>query len=90
MIIEYLYVHFDKPVDISKFVGQCFGLLYNFLELCCDMQAEIIIFNGTDFGLQNFTVSLLDFNIGLVVISIVIGAFLKINRADNFYSNHKD
>lgn len=51
---------------------------------------NIIIFNGENWGLDGLLVSLLDFNIGLLVTAIVIGAFVKVSKADTFYSNRKD
>ena len=83
MIINFL------SVDISDFVVDIFSQLFEVIFAVCDMQNEIVVFSASSWGVGDFTVSLLDFNIGLVVIAIVIGAFLKINRADDFYSNRK-
>lgn len=78
-------------VDVSSFVVDIFSKLAEVIFTVVDIQNEIIVFNSSQWGLQgDFSVSLLDFNIGLVVIGLVVGAFLKINRADDFYSNRKD
>lgn len=76
-------------VDISDFVLSIFGELLSVLEQCVWLLDSIIIFDGSDFGLD-FYATLFDFSIGLVVVSIVIGAFVHVNKADNFYSNKKD
>lgn len=78
-------------VDVSSFIVDIFSKLAEVIFTVVDIQNEIIVFNSSQWGLQgDFSVSLLDFNIGLVVIGLVVGAFLKINRADDFYSNRKD
>lgn len=78
-------------VDVSSFIIDIFSKLAEVIFTVVDIQNEIIVFNSSQWGLQgDFSVSLLDFNIGLVVIGLVIGAFLKINRADDFYSNRKE
>ena len=77
-------------VDISEFVILVFSQLLDVISESVYLLDSIIIFDGNDFGLGNFYVSLFDFSIGLVVVSIVIGAFIHVNKADNFYSNRKD
>ena len=77
-------------VDISFFIVEIFQSLLDVLYSCIVHLDNIIIFNAVHWGIGNFTVSLLDFNIGLVVTAIVIGAFIHVNKADNFYSNKKD
>ena len=77
-------------VDISEFIILVFSQLLDVISEAVYILDSIIIFNGNDFGLGNFYVTLFDFSIGLVVISIVIGAFVHVNKADNFYSNRKD
>lgn len=78
-------------VDVSSFIVDIFSKLAEVIFTVVDIQNDIIVFNSSQWGLQgDFSVSLLDFNIGLVVIGLVVGAFLKINRADDFYSNRKD
>lgn len=85
MIINFL------SVDVSSFIVDIFSKLVQVIFTVVDIQNEIIVFNSSQWGLQgDFSVSLLDFNIGLVVIGLVVGAFLKINRSDDFYSNRKD
>lgn len=77
-------------VDISFFIAYIFStILEVLLNLLAQLDA-IIIFNGENWGLDGVIVSLLDFNIGLLVTAIVIGAFVKVSKADNFYSNKKD
>lgn len=78
-------------VDVSSFIVDIFSKLAEVIFTVVDIQNDIIVFNSAQWGLQgDFSVSLLDFNIGLVVIGLVVGAFLKINRSDDFYSNRKD
>ena len=77
-------------VDISVFIIEVFQSVLDVLYSCIIQLDNIIIFNGDHWGISSFTVSLLDFNIGLVVTAIVIGAFIHVNKADNFYSNKKD
>ena len=77
-------------VDISFFIIEVFQSVLDVMFDCIVQLDNIIIFNGVHWGLGDFTVSLLDFNIGLVVTAIVIGAFIHVNKADNFYSNRKD
>lgn len=78
-------------VDVSSFIVDIFSQLAEVIFTVVDIQNDIIVFNSSQWGLQgDFSVSLLDFNIGLVVIGLVVGAFLKINRSDDFYSNRKD
>lgn len=85
MIINFLFV------DVSSFVVDIFSKLAEVIFTVVDIQNDIIVFSSSQWGLQgDFSVSLLDFNIGLVVIGLVVGAFLKINRSDDFYSNRKD
>ena len=76
-------------VDISDFVLLILGELFDVIGDVVWLLDSIIIIDGTDFGLD-FYVTLFDFNIALVVVSIVIGAFVHVNKADNFYSNKKD
>lgn len=77
-------------VDISDFVLLILDETFTMLENFAAMLESIIIFDANDFGVGSFVVSLFDFCIALVVISIVIGAFVHVNKADNFYSNRKD
>lgn len=77
-------------VDISDFVNLILGELFSVLENCAAILESIIIFDASDFGVGSFVVTLFDFSIALIVISIVIGAFVHVNKADNFYSNRKD
>ena len=77
-------------VDISEFIIQVFQSLLDVLYTCIQQLDDIIVFNAIHWGVGDFTVSLLDFNIGLVVTAIVIGAFVRVNKADNFYSNRKE
>ena len=77
-------------VNISYFV---FEVFFSILETLYDLVWQldnIIVFDASLMGIGDFTVSLLDFNIGIIVVSIVIGAFVHVNKADNFYSNRKD
>lgn len=76
-------------VDISDFILLILDEFIEVIDQCVWLLDSIIIFDGTDFGLD-FVVSLFEFCIGLVVVSIVIGAFVHVNKADNFYSNKKD
>ena len=77
-------------VDISDFIVDVLNSVTGLLLRLVNLLDDIVIFNASDFGLGDFTVSLLDFNIGLLVTSIVVGAFVHVNKADNFYSNRKD
>lgn len=77
-------------VDISGFVYEIFDSLIGVMLTCVDLLSSIIIFDGNRYGVGDFHVNLLEFSVGLVVISIVVGAFVHVNKADNFYSNRKD
>ena len=76
-------------VDISNFILQILNSVFEVIYSCVLTLDDIIVFNAQSFGIGDFVVSLLDFNIGLVVISIVIGAFVHVNKADKFYGNGK-
>lgn len=77
-------------VDLSQFIYDIFGKLIQLLASFLAQLDEIYIFDGTLWGVDIGIVSLLDFNIGLLVTAIVIGAFVRISKADTFYSNKKD
>ena len=77
-------------VDISDFIIDVWYSLTGFIFTAVSAIDDIIIFNGNWWGVGDFEVTLLDFNIGILVVSIVIGAFVHVNKADNFYSNRKD
>ena len=77
-------------VDISDFIIEVWYTITSFLLTSCTAIDNIIIFKGSDWGVGDFEVTLLDFNIGILVVSIVVGAFVHVNKADNFYSNRKD
>lgn len=77
-------------VDISTFIIQIFQSVIDFLYSCVLTLDNIIVFNAQHWGIGDFVVSLLDFNLGIVVISIVIGSFIRVNKADNFYSKRND
>ena len=77
-------------VDISDFVLLILDEFFETISNAMFLLDSIIIFDGNDFGIGNFIVSLFDFSIALVVVSIVIGAFVHVNKSDNFYSNRKD
>ena len=72
-------------ISISDFIEELFGWILVILLTYLNQLDDIIILD-----LEDFSVSLLDFNIGLLVIAIVIGAFVRVNKADTFYSNRKD
>ena len=76
-------------VDISDFILLILDEFIEVIDQAVWLLDSIIIIDGTDFGLD-FYVTLFDFSIALVVVSIVIGAFVHVNKADNFYSNKKD
>lgn len=76
-------------VDISDFIILILDEFFEVIGNAVSLLDSIIIFDGTDFGLD-FYATLFDFSIALVVVSIVIGAFVHVNKADNFYSNRKD
>ena len=76
-------------VDISDFILIILDEFFTVIDQVVWLLDSVIIIDGTDFGLD-FYVTLFDFNIALVVVSIVIGAFVHVNKADNFYSNRKD
>ena len=84
------FLDFPASVDISDFIYTIFLTFFNVLYDVTLQLDTIIVFKGSKWGLDAFNVSLLDFNIGLVVVSIVVGAFVHVNKADNFYSNRKD
>ena len=69
---------------------QILNSVFEVIYSCVLTLDDIIVFNAALFGIGDFVVTLLDFNIGLVVISIVIGAFVHVNKADNFYGRRKD
>lgn len=77
-------------VDISDFIVDLWYTLTGFIFTAVSALDNIIIFNGNYWGVGDFCVTLLDFNIGILVVSIVIGAFVHVNKSDNFYSNRKD
>ena len=77
-------------VDISNFIVDVLNSVTGLLLRLVNLLDEIVIFNASHWGIGDFTVSLLDFNIGLIVIAIVVGAFVHVNKADTFYSNRKD
>ena len=77
-------------VDISNFILDVINALWNVIYSCVLTLDDIIVFNAQPWGIGDFYVSLLDFNIGILVVSIVVGAFVHVNKADNFYSNRKD
>lgn len=77
-------------VDISDWIVVIFSQLLDVLTECVSLLENIIIFNGNTFGIGDFVVSLFDFSCALVAIGIVVGAFIRLNKADNFYSNRKD
>lgn len=69
-------------VDISNFIYELFYMLLGVLH-----QYFTAIDSVTILHRQGFTITLLDFTIGIVVVSIVLGAFLHINRPDDFYND---
>lgn len=77
-------------VDISNFIIDVLNAVFEVIYSCVLTLDDIIIFNAALWGIGDFYVSLLDFNIGLVVVSIVVGAFIRVNKADNFYSKRND
>ena len=77
-------------VDISFFIQEIFSQFLDVLISLFEHLDNIIIFKASDWGVGDFSVSLLDFNIGLLVTAIVVGAFIRVNKADTFYSNRKD
>ena len=72
-------------VNISDFTFSILGWILTILLTYLNELDNIIILD-----IDDYSVSLLDFNIALLVIGIVVGAFVHINRADDFYSNRKD
>ena len=77
-------------VDISDFILLVLDEFFSVIEQSVLLLDSIIIVDPTDFGVWGDPVTLFDFSIALVVVSIVIGAFVHVNKADNFYSNRKD
>ena len=77
-------------VDISDFILDVWYNVTGFILTTLTALDDIIIFNGNWWGVGDFYVTLLDFNIGVLVVSIVVGAFVHVNKADNFFSNRKD
>lgn len=71
-------------VDISVWIALIFQELFDVLFACFGHLDSIIIFNGALFGLD-FNASLLDFLIGITVVGIVLGAFVRLSKADKFY-----
>ena len=45
---------------------------------------NIILLDGTRFGL-NFSASFFDFSVGVTLLGIILGAFVHINRAHNYF-----
>lgn len=75
-------------VDISDFVYQIFWQLFSILSQWFDTMHHIIIFDSSRWGVSDsFQVSLLDFCIGILVVSIILGALLRLTKADEFYAN---
>ena len=77
-------------VDISDFIMLILDQFFSVIENAVLVLDSVIILDLSDFGVWGDYVTLLDFSIALVVVSIVIGAFVHVNKADNFYSNRKD
>lgn len=71
-------------VDISVWIFLIFQELFDVLVSLYSHLDSIIIFNGALVG-ADFNASLLDFLIGITVVGIVLGAFVRINKADEFY-----
>lgn len=72
-------------VNIQPFIVQLLNEFFKIINTFFYTLKSIIIYQDS-----NITVTLYHFFIGLLVISIVIGAFVHINTADNFYTNKKD
>ena len=79
----------EKYVDISNFIILIIEEFFSTISRLVSILDHIIILDRSIFGLD-VSVTLFDFNIALIVVSIVIGAFVHVNKADNFYSNKKD
>ena len=67
-------------VDISEFVNDLFQMLVGFLLTYFQFLDGIVILHRS-----GFSITFLDFTIGIIVVSIVLGAFLHINKPDDFY-----
>lgn len=79
----------ENYVDISNFILLILDQFFSTISSLVSILDHIIIIDRSIFGLD-VSVTLFDFNIALVVVAIVIGAFIHVNKADNFYSNKKD
>ncbi len=79
----------ENYVDISNFILLVLDKFFSTISSLVSILDHIVILDRSIFGLD-VSVTLFDFNIALVVVSIVIGAFIHVNKADNFYSNKKD
>ena len=75
-------------VDITFFFVQLFQMFLDFMKEWYHFNDSVILINGDLIGLD-FDLSLLDFSIGILVTSIVLGAFLKISKADEFYGGRR-
>ena len=70
----------DLTEFIITIINSILDLLYSlFIHL-----DDIIIIDGQRFGLP-FVASFLDFFIGSTVVGIVVGLFIRINKADNYF-----
>ena len=77
---------FYLSVDITEWVFELFADLIYFIQLWFITWDDIIVFNGALVG-EDFSVSVLDLCIGILVVSIVLGAILRISKADKYYAN---
>lgn len=72
-------------VNIQPFIERLLTEFFKMINTFFYILKTIIIYQDS-----SITVTLYHFLLGLLVISIVIGAFVHINTADNFYSSRKD
>ncbi len=78
-------------VSISSFLVEVFQSVVGVLFEVFGAMDQIIIIDGADWSLDSsIHITLLDFNIGLTLTAILVGAFVRLNRADEFYNNRRD
>lgn len=74
-------------VDLTEFFLTLFSELIYVIQVWFRNMDDVIIFNGETFGLDFGVVSILDLSLGVLVVGIVLGAFLRFSKADKFYGN---
>lgn len=71
-------------VDLTEWVIMLINSLTNWTLSMFYTLDDIILVDGTRFGL-NFSASVFDFCVGTTLLGIILGAFIHINRAHNYF-----